>query len=85
MIPSCSLRAERPSEHRRQETDRVTYLTTAELAIRWGMNKGSLANARVNDQIDHPGYVRLNGRVLYPEHEVERFEAERFVPARMAA
>lgn len=63
----------------------MTYLTTAELAIRWGMNKGSLANARVNDQIAHPGYVRLNGRVLYPVQEVERFESERFVPARMAA
>lgn len=85
MIASCSLRTERPSEHRRQETNRVTYLTTAELAIRWGMNKGSLANARVNSQIAHPGYVRLNGRVLYPVHEIERFEAERFIPARIAA
>lgn len=61
-------------------------LTTADLAVRWGLNPGSLANARLNPKIAHPGYFRTpGGRVLYPLREIEAFETAQFVPARIPA
>jgi hypothetical protein len=60
-------------------------LTTADLAARWGVHPGSLANARTDLKKPHPGYRRIMGRVLYPLSEVEDFERANSVPARQGA
>lgn len=61
-------------------------LTTTDLAARWGMHPGSLANARLKHDRPHPAFFRTpGGRVLYPLASVEAFEASRYVPERQAA
>lgn len=74
--------------HDRQETSTAVTinLTTADLAARWGMHPGSLANARLKPDRPHPAYFRTpGGRVLYPVTCVEEFEASQWVPARQVA
>ena len=60
----------------------TVYLTTADLAARWGMNPGSVTNCRNNPSQPHPGYLKTGSRVLYQLAEIESFEARCFVPAR---
>ena len=55
-------------------------LTTADLAARWGVSVGHLANLRSEGR--GPTYCKpLGGRVLYPLAAVEAFEAARTVEA----
>ena len=51
------------------------YLTTEQLAARWQMSKGTLANRRVYG--GGPKFIRQGRRkILYPLAEVERFEQD---------
>jgi hypothetical protein len=47
-------------------------LTPEELAERWRISKGTLANWRVSGE--GPRYIKFGRRVLYPLSEVEAFE-----------
>lgn len=50
------------------------YLTVKELAERWSMHTGSLSNWRVHKK--GPAFVKLEGKILYAEEDVEEFEAK---------
>jgi hypothetical protein len=51
------------------------FLTPGNLVSRWGgiITAGTLANWRC--QRVGPAFVKLRGRVLYPLHQVEKWEA----------
>jgi len=48
------------------------FLTDVQLAARWQVHRQTLLRWR--RQATGPAYVRLEGRVLYPLAEVERYE-----------
>ncbi len=50
-----------------------TMLTTKELAARWSVSPGSLANDRALGRSAVP-YVKIGDRVRYRLRDVERFE-----------
>ena len=50
-----------------------TFLTDAQLAERWQMSRGTLANQR--SQGRGPAYVKLAGTVRYRESDIEAYEA----------
>ena len=50
-----------------------TLLTDAQLANRWQMSRGTLANQRYQGR--GPAYVKLAGSVRYRESDVEAYEA----------
>ncbi len=50
------------------------HLTQLELAQRWRLSDRTLEKWRQTRR--GPRYLRVGGRVLYPQNEVERFEAE---------
>jgi len=56
------------------ETD---LLTDAQLAVRWQLSRGTLANQR--SQGRGPAYLKLAGRVRYRLSEVEAYEQAAFV------
>lgn len=58
-----------------QSIGKVHFITT-ELAERWGMAPGTLANWRINGE--GPRFIKLGRRILYPIAEVEAFEQARF-------
>lgn len=52
-----------------------TYLTTAQLSDRWGMQKQTLANWRVQGK--GPKFLKVgNKKVLYALEDVEQWEKE---------
>lgn len=53
------------------------HLTPADLAQRWGMSIGTLANDRSAGR--GPAYVKLGGRVVYRLVDIEAYEAARVV------
>jgi hypothetical protein len=55
------------------------YLTAAEVAERRRKTEGALVKERQRGQ--GPPWIRDNGRILYPEDELERYLAERTVVA----
>lgn len=48
------------------------YLTPRQLAERWGLSTGTLANWRYRGQ--GPRFIRLSNRVLYPVDQIRSFE-----------
>lgn len=50
------------------------FLTPAELAERWSMSPGSLANQRSARK--GPAYVKIFSTVRYPVEDVEAFEQQ---------
>lgn len=50
------------------------FLTERDLAARWQVHPGSLANARGRGRALVP-FIRIMNRVRYPLAEVERYEA----------
>ena len=58
----------------------VTHLTPSELASRWGLNVGTLANMRCGGL--GPRYLKLGGRVAYRLIDIEAYEAEALVHPR---
>ncbi len=55
------------------------YMTTKELAARWRMNPGSLANQRSLGR-QGPAYIRVNDNtVLYPMSEILAYEREHLI------
>jgi hypothetical protein len=50
------------------------FLTERQLAERWQVNPGSLANARGRGRSLVP-FVRIMGRIRYPLATIEQFEA----------
>lgn len=50
----------------------MKHLTDKELAERWGMHKGSLANWRV--QGIGPKFIKVGKKVLYAVSDVETWE-----------
>lgn len=50
-----------------------TFLTDTQLADRWQMSRGTLANQRYQGR--GPVYVKLAGSVRYRESDVEAYEA----------
>ncbi|MPY72882.1 MAG: helix-turn-helix domain-containing protein [Alphaproteobacteria bacterium] len=62
-----------------------TFLTPAELAERWKVSRGVLANWRAQGK--GPGFIRLGpkgGCIVYRLSEVEAYEAERYVAGSQA-
>lgn len=55
-----------------------TFLTTAELAARWGVAPGSLVNDRGRGDSVVP-YVKIGERVRYRLSDVEAYEAAQTV------
>lgn len=51
----------------------AVMLTTKELAARWGISPGSLANDRAANRSTLP-YVKIGDRVRYRLHDVLRYE-----------
>jgi hypothetical protein len=52
-------------------------LTDAQLAVRWQLSRGTLANQR--SQGRGPAYLRLAGRVRYRRSDIEAYEQAGFV------
>jgi hypothetical protein len=52
-------------------------LTDAQLAVRWQLSRGTLANQR--SQGRGPAYLKLAGRVRYRLSEIEAYEQAAFV------
>lgn len=48
------------------------HLTPHQLAERWGLSTGTLANWRYRGQ--GPRFIRLSNRVLYPVDQIRSFE-----------
>jgi hypothetical protein len=48
------------------------FLTDLQLAERWHLHRQTLIRWRASDT--GPAYVRIKGRVLYPQAEVEQYE-----------
>ena len=48
------------------------FLTVPELAARWDVSAGSLANWRSEGK--GPSFTKIGSRVLYPVQAIERFE-----------
>lgn len=61
----------------------VTHLSTADLARRWGVSIGWLANMRSASA--GPSYLKLGSRVAYPLSSVESYEAAALVRTQGAA
>lgn len=59
------------------------HLSTADLARRWGVSTGWLANMRSAGT--GPSYLKLGTRVVYPLTSVESYEAAALVPTQGAA
>lgn len=55
----------------------VTHLTSKQLAGRWCMAEGTLANWRAQGR--GPPFIRFGRRILYPLSEIERYEREHSV------
>lgn len=56
------------------------HLTSAELAVRWAMHPGTLANWRSDGT--GPSFLRVsNGRVLYRLADIESHESHGYVMA----
>jgi Helix-turn-helix domain len=53
-------------------------LTDAQLAARWQLSRGTLANQR--SQGRGPAYLKLAGRVRYRRSDIEAYEQAGFVP-----
>jgi hypothetical protein len=53
-------------------------LTDAQLAVRWQLSRGTLANQR--SQGRGPAYLKLAGRVRYRLSDIEAYEQAGFVP-----
>ena len=61
-------------------------LTDAQLAVRWQLSRGTLANQR--SQGRGPAYLKLAGRVRYRRSDIEAYEQAGFVsrePAEIAS
>jgi hypothetical protein len=52
-------------------------LTDAQLAVRWQLSRGTLANQR--SQGRGPAYIKLAGRVRYRRSDIEAYERAGFV------
>lgn len=52
-------------------------LTPADLAERWSMSVGTLANLRSARK--GPAYLRIGGAVRYRPEDIERYESEAMV------
>ena len=52
-------------------------LTDAQLAVRWQLSRGTLANQR--SQGRGPAYLKLAGRVRYRRSDIEAYEQAGFV------
>lgn len=59
------------------------HLRTTDLARRWGVSTGWLANMRSAGT--GPSYLKLGSRVLYPLVSVESYEADALVRTQGAA
>jgi hypothetical protein len=59
------------------------HLSTADLARRWGVSTGWLANMRSAGT--GPSYLKLGTRVVYPLTSVESYEAAALVRTQAAA
>lgn len=53
-------------------TPKLKHLTPEELAERWSVKEGTLANWRVRSY--GPKFLKLGGLIRYPLNEVERWE-----------
>jgi Helix-turn-helix domain len=58
-------------------------LTDAQLALRWQLSRGTLANQR--SQGRGPAYLKLAGRVRYRRSDIEAYEQAGFVSRETAA
>jgi hypothetical protein len=58
-------------------------LTDAQLAVRWQLSRGTLANQR--SQGRGPAYIKLAGRVRYRRSDIEAYEQAGFVSREPAA
>ena len=56
--------------------DAHDLLTDAQLAVRWQLSRGTLANRR--SQGRGPAYLKLAGRVRYRRSDIEAYEQARF-------
>jgi hypothetical protein len=52
-------------------------LTDAQLAVRWQLSRGTLANQR--SQGRGPAYLKLAGRIRYRRSDIEAYEQAGFV------
>lgn len=66
-----------PPEHPVPECKLVRFLTPAQVVERYGgsVSVGTLANWRATGV--SPPYVKLGGKVIYPEPELEKWERKR--------
>ena len=53
-------------------------LTDAQLAVRWQLSRGTLANQRSQGR-GGPAYLKLAGRVRYRRSDIEAYEQAGFV------
>lgn len=66
------------SETTSEETATRDLLTPAQLADRWGVSIGHLANLRHHGE--GIGYLKIGSRVAYRFDDVLAYEARRYVP-----
>ena len=68
------MRRSDPIDRTGRESD---LLTDAQLAVRWQLSRGTLANQR--SQGRGPAYLKLAGRVRYRRSDIEAYEQDGFV------
>jgi hypothetical protein len=68
------MRRSDPIDRTGRESD---LLTDAQLAVRWQLSRGTLANQR--SQGRGPAYLKLAGRVRYRRSDIEAYEQAGFV------
>ena len=71
---SAMMRRSDPIDRTGRESD---LLTDAQLAVRWQLSRGTLANQR--SQGRGPAYLKLAGRVRYRLSDIEAYEQAGFV------
>jgi predicted DNA-binding transcriptional regulator AlpA len=89
LTPGTALRTARPTSA--QRTDEVDsdhgagadLLTDAQLAERWQLSRGTLANQR--SQGRGPTYLKIAGRVRYRRSDIEAYEQASMVWTRQGA
>ncbi|HEX8508634.1 MAG TPA: helix-turn-helix domain-containing protein [Propionibacteriaceae bacterium] len=87
--PEPGLRTARPTSAPRSDKSEGDHsagselLTDAQLAERWQLSRGTLANQR--SQGRGPTYLKIAGRVRYRRSDIESYEAASMVPTRQGA
>jgi predicted DNA-binding transcriptional regulator AlpA len=52
----------------------IKYLPNKDVAARYGVTTRTVDNWLAKDELDFPKPILINGRKLYPEHELDEFD-----------